>query len=394
MAPVRWFCVSVFILSSFVLSCRTAEVQKKESAEIKEGQTLAVMSFDSINAGKDIGVAVSEIIRSEISSMDDIPYTVVERIMLNRVLQEQELSMTGLVSTSRAVKIGKILYANYLLMGRVIEAGDRYRISASIVETNTAIVKKQVYEDVRGEHDIPLASKAVSYKLFDRQIDYGQPGEKPALSVDGTYASVYTDARGIHHGGSIVLRIKGNRVQGYNIAQIGRADMYGVIEGDFINGYYKAHYGYGNFTFRVSEGGKHLIGSYYQVSNGAHGDWIAVRGDAFKLPDELYTGKWETGDRCLVKWSGDGYWYPGRVARKEDGLYFIAYDDGDKEWRFEKYIREENLKPGDVVFAKWKSGRRYYRGKIAMRKGDNIFINYDDGDKEWTTVSMVRVIID
>jgi TolB-like protein len=170
--------------------------------------TLAVMSFDSGNAGKDVGAAISEIVRTEIAAMGDIPYTVVERIMLNKVLMEQELSMTGLISKSDALKVGKILYADYLVMGRIIMFGDTYRISASIVETNTSIIKKQVIEDVSSERDIPIASKSISYKLFDKEFRREWISEKVPVSVEGIYASVYTDASGLHQGGRIFLRVE------------------------------------------------------------------------------------------------------------------------------------------------------------------------------------------
>jgi hypothetical protein len=393
MTMKKIYFASLFFLI-MALSCSTETGQVKGIKPVMRIGTLAVMSFDSGNAGKDVGAAISEIVRTEIAAMKDIPYTVVERIMLNKVLMEQELSMTGLISKSDALKVGKILYADYLVMGRIIMFGDTYRISASIVETNTSIVKKQVIENVSSERDIPIASKSVSYKLFDKEFMGEGSSEKVPVSVEGIYASIYTDARGIHRGGQISLRVEGNIIHGYNIARIGKAEMYGTISGDFINGYYKAHYGYGNYSFRISEGGKYLIGTYYQVSNGENGDWIAVKGDTFYLPAQLFTGKWKVGDPCLVKWSGDGYWYPGRVSQVKDGLYFIRYDDGDSEWRFEKYIREERLKPGDVVFGRWRSGNRYYRGRITERKGSNIFIHYDDGDKEWTKISMVRVLIE
>jgi hypothetical protein len=393
MAMRKIYFASLFFLI-MALSCSTETGQVKGIKPVMRIGTLAVMSFDSGNAGKDVGAAISEIVRTEIAAMGDIPYTVVERIMLNKVLMEQELSMTGLISKSDALKVGKILYADYLVMGRIIMFGDTYRISASIVETNTSIIKKQVIEDVSSERDIPIASKSISYKLFDKEFRREWISEKVPVSVEGIYASVYTDASGLHQGGRIFLRVEGNRISGYNIAKIGRAEMYGTISGDFINGYYKAHYGYGNYSFRISGVGKYLIGTYYQVSNGANGDWIAVKGDTFNLPEQLFTGKWKVGDPCLVKWSGDGYWYPGRVSQVKDGLYFIRYDDGDSEWRFEKYIREEKLKPGDVVFGRWRSGNRYYRGRITARKGSDIFIHYDDGDEEWTTISRVRVLVE
>jgi hypothetical protein len=46
-------------------------------------------------------------------------------------------------------------------------------------------------------------------------------------------------------------------------------------------------------------------------------------------------------DTVLANWTGEGQWYPGIVARLcNDGLYEIAYDDGDLETN----VSEHNIK--------------------------------------------------
>lgn len=368
---------------------------KKDAGEGKKNMkkvgNLAVMNFDAINVRPELRVAISEIIRAEIAAFSDIPYRIIEREMLNKVMQEQALAMTGIVKQQKAVKIGKVLYADFLILGRIFRSGNTYRISAKIVETETTIVKKQVLEDFKTEGNIPLGAKAVSYKLFDKAFSNIPERKNSDSFTGGMFTSIYSDAKGIHPGGKIHLKINGNKIEGYTIEDIGRADMSGTIEGNFINGYYKASYGYGNYKFQISRDGRYLIGTYYQITNGAHGDWIATRGNDFSMPKEIFSGRWNVGEHCIVKWSGDGYGYPGTIKHIKDGLYLVYYDDGDREWRLEKYLKNERIQPGDIVFGNWKSRGKYYRGRIARRNGQKIFIHYDDGDKEWTTISKVKV---
>jgi len=92
-----------------------------------------------------------------------------------------------------------------------------------------------------------------------------------------TYSSWYSDAHGVTKGGKIVLEIEGNSVKGESIESYGRAKMNGTVSGDKIVGYYNASYGYGNFEFLVVDGMKKLDGTYYQVSNGARGQWVGER---------------------------------------------------------------------------------------------------------------------
>ena len=392
----KHLCAAVLCMAVIAapLGHKSADAQQKS---VK--QNLAVMNFESGTGDREIGVTASELVRCEIMTLDDIPYSLIERGMLNAVLKEQEFAMTGAVSDRENAQVGKLLYAEYLVVGKLTKLPGSYRLTAAIVETNTAAVKKQVYDDLGSMNELPLSAKRVALRLLGRTVPESaaakQKSDEKKFSdkgrISGSYSAVYTDKSGFHGGGRIVLEQDGDAITGYSDDAIGRAEISASLTGEFINGYYKAPYGYGNFSFRLAEGGRCLIGSYYQISNGAHGDWIAVRGETFSLPEELYSAKWKKGARCLVRWSGDDYFYPATIDEIRDRLYHVQYDDGDSEWRLEKYIAPEKIAKGDVVFCNWQSKGRYYRGKVAERNGSKVFIKYDDGDTEWTTVGKVRL---
>jgi hypothetical protein len=97
------------------------------------------------------------------------------------------------------------------------------------------------------------------------------------------------------------------------------------------------------------------------------------------------------GDRVMVDWSGDDYWYPGTIINEEEGQYEISFDDFDREWTAAAKIVPENLKAGDRVQSRWLGKTTYYPGTIQERMGNAIYIVYDDGDEEATTVNHVRV---
>ncbi len=100
--------------------------------------------------------------------------------------------MTGLIDPAQTSTVGKMLYAEYLLYGKVVNTGNGYRISTSITETNTGKVYRTEYEDVRSQNGIPLAARTLSYKLLDRQFQ----AVEPESGLDGgDYASIYSDAK-------------------------------------------------------------------------------------------------------------------------------------------------------------------------------------------------------
>lgn len=53
-------------------------------------------------------------------------------------------------------------------------------------------------------------------------------------------------------------------------------------------------------------------------------------------------------------------------------------------------ISQSDLKLGDKIEARWKHGSTWYKGIIGEIKDTLFFINYDDGDTEWTTEEYIR----
>ena len=97
------------------------------------------------------------------------------------------------------------------------------------------------------------------------------------------------------------------------------------------------------------------------------------------------------GKRVFAKWIHDGYWYPATIKKIEGERIYVLFDDDDKEWTTSENIVAENIEIGDRVYGNWKGQGYYYPGRIAGRRGDRIYIQYDDGDREWTTIGRVRV---
>ncbi len=106
----------------------------------------------------------------------------------------------------------------------------------------------------------------------------------------------------------------------------------------------------------------------------------------------IFADSWEVGDRCFADWSYDNYWYPGTIIETDGAQYHIQFDDGDREWLSSSSLMEDNLRVGTSVQVNWLMSGGYYTGTISERIGDVVFIEYDDGDEEWTTISAVKFI--
>jgi hypothetical protein len=98
------------------------------------------------------------------------------------------------------------------------------------------------------------------------------------------------------------------------------------------------------------------------------------------------------GDRVLAMWPVEvEWWYPGVVCLVAGNEVEVQFDDGDRSAMTTADVMPLAVGVGWRVFGRWRGDRFYYPGRITEQRGEAIHIDYDDGDSEWTTVSMVRV---
>ena len=98
-------------------------------------KTLAILPFncDPHLAKQRVGFAISELLTHHFVS--SAQFSVVERSNLNSVLEEQSLQLTGAIDSASAVKVGKLVGAELLVLGSVDRLGGKYQVNARIVDT-------------------------------------------------------------------------------------------------------------------------------------------------------------------------------------------------------------------------------------------------------------------
>lgn len=107
---------------------------------------VAVIDFESIGDMPDIGRAVTEVVRTELIKTGK--YEVVERALLNKIIEEQRFQLSDLVDPSKAVELGNLLGADLLLTGSVVKIGSSYTINARFIDVKTGMAKRA--EAIRG----------------------------------------------------------------------------------------------------------------------------------------------------------------------------------------------------------------------------------------------------
>ena len=129
-------------------------MELKQTVEADSIGSLAIIPLEDISQSAksaSIGMTVTEYINSRMAENKSIK--VVERSMIDKVLQELNLNMTGLIDAENAKEAGKMIAADAILCGTVTEIGIYFDINLRIIDVENgkilssgiAEIKKDVF---------------------------------------------------------------------------------------------------------------------------------------------------------------------------------------------------------------------------------------------------------
>jgi hypothetical protein len=104
-----------------------------------------------------VEASLKEIVREEISSIivNTGNYTVLERQLINKVLEENKFQQGGLVDESQISEIGRRMGANYVFVTTISPLGSNFYISCKMTEVLTARIEMQhTAQTKKGVNDI------------------------------------------------------------------------------------------------------------------------------------------------------------------------------------------------------------------------------------------------
>ncbi|MFC1530604.1 CsgG/HfaB family protein [Gemmatimonadota bacterium] len=152
--------------------------------------TVAVMPFT--NATNETGLdwlstGISETITSDLLTLGG--FVVVERLQLWMVMEEQALQLTGAVSDETVVEIGKLLGADYLIVGAFQKMGDTIRLTARFVEAESGSIRESAkvtgrIDDVFDLQDQIVCELAVHLKQDEASTKAVISQPDPTRSID------------------------------------------------------------------------------------------------------------------------------------------------------------------------------------------------------------------
>jgi TolB-like protein len=143
------------LFATCLLSALPLQAQANAAANAAPKPTIAVMEFDNAAmvrrdefAAMTVGMQV--MLTNALATNPNV--VVVERQRILEIMKEQDLGTAGRLDPATAAKVGKILGAQYVLLGAFVVAPDmEMRLSARAVNTETSVLEH--VEDVAGKGD-------------------------------------------------------------------------------------------------------------------------------------------------------------------------------------------------------------------------------------------------
>jgi TolB-like protein len=129
------------------------------SLQLHSGQKAAILPFDADN-DKEFSMTATELFQSALFTTGI--FSLIEREKLDIILKEQSLSLTGL-TTSDANKIGGLLNADLVLLGKIVRMKDGVTLSSRAVDIKTGDIK---FSDTV-QYRVPSQMKAAVQVLVD-----------------------------------------------------------------------------------------------------------------------------------------------------------------------------------------------------------------------------------
>lgn len=118
---------------------------------------------------KGLGTDIADTLTSVLSKKSG--FKVVERQMLSKIIEELNLNNSGVIDPDSAVKAGKLLGANILIMGSYLKFMEQVKINIRLVDTETGAILKTASIKGRFNNILDLEEKLVNIIVSGTQAD-------------------------------------------------------------------------------------------------------------------------------------------------------------------------------------------------------------------------------
>ncbi|OHD18639.1 MAG: hypothetical protein A2086_17050 [Spirochaetes bacterium GWD1_27_9] len=140
-------------------------IQIFQYAKELEKEKIVIFDFNANGVTKEIALAVTESIITEIVNLED--YIVIERNQLNKIYEELKLTASEDFSESNVIEIGKLAKAKIALIGSISKIKNEIIINARLINIETGAILFAEKTKAKSETEIDKAVEKLIKIMFE-----------------------------------------------------------------------------------------------------------------------------------------------------------------------------------------------------------------------------------
>ncbi len=116
--------------------------------------TIAVIDFEGFGVAEPEVATLTDRFRANLAQVG--PYTLIERGVMEQILQEQDIQLTGCTTDKCAVEVGQLLGTQFMLAGSIGKVGSTWTVNMRVINVETGAIEKTAFYDTQGAIDLML----------------------------------------------------------------------------------------------------------------------------------------------------------------------------------------------------------------------------------------------
>jgi TolB-like protein len=182
--------IAALVVRSLLAAAPLAFVASRAPAQTDTRPTVAVLYFENAAFGKvradfeGLGKGITDLLINDLAAAGR--YRIVEREHLQAVLQEQELVKTGAVDPQTAVRLGKLLGVQYMIVGTFIaDPKSRLMLTARAIDVETRAISNPQKVQMKGDDALALVAELSERLQRDLKLPARAAGEPRPSGNEG-----------------------------------------------------------------------------------------------------------------------------------------------------------------------------------------------------------------
>jgi TolB-like protein len=168
-------------------------------AQAQARPVVAVLYFDNNSIGRDaadfngVGKGMAELMTNDLLSNQNL--TVVERERVQALLVEQNLTRQGSIDPQTAIRLGKLIGAQFMIYGAFMHSNGQYVLTGKTVNVETSVISNPVRVNTRGDDVLGMIAQFTAKMTEEMKLpalrvgQAGAPGAAPAAQPAGQPAA-------------------------------------------------------------------------------------------------------------------------------------------------------------------------------------------------------------